>query len=260
MPRTAAIVDGGSGGGRSGGGGAVIIAIVVAVAIIVISWGISVLIRFALSRSREFLADAGSAELTKNPDGLVRALRKIEHNATLDVPSRMEAFFIENPVSNRADGPVRDASVRRGAGRGAAALCRRDGHRHGEPGHAAGSAIDAASSGRRASTSTFSSSTQSCLACFSRAAPFRVPTTRWPAGPISPPAAMTRNATSHPVDVLDAAAGIERDADAPGADRRQAETDGRMQGHGRAAILGLGAQRHAGGQRAGVGRNGDARR
>ncbi len=96
--------DGGSGGGRGGGGGAVIIAIVVAVAIIVVSWGISVLIRFALSRSREFLADAGSAELTKNPDGLVRALRKIERNATLDVPSRMEAFFIENPVSNRLTG------------------------------------------------------------------------------------------------------------------------------------------------------------
>jgi heat shock protein HtpX len=94
--------DGGS--GRGGGGGAVIIAIVIAVAIVLISWGISVLIRFALSRSREFLADAGSAELTKNPDGLVRALRKIERNATFDVPSRMEAFFIENPVSNRLTG------------------------------------------------------------------------------------------------------------------------------------------------------------
>jgi heat shock protein HtpX len=63
-----------------------------------------VLIRFALSRSREFLADAGSAELTKNPDGLVRALRKIENHARMDVPSRMEAFFIENPVSNRLTG------------------------------------------------------------------------------------------------------------------------------------------------------------
>ena len=96
---------GGSSSGRgNGGGGAVIIAIVIAVAIVIISWGISVLIRFALSRSREFLADAGSAELTKNPDGLVRALRKIESNARFDVPSRMEAFFIENPVSNRLTG------------------------------------------------------------------------------------------------------------------------------------------------------------
>jgi heat shock protein HtpX len=94
-----------NGGGRSsGGGGAAILAIAIAIAVILITWGVSTLIRFALSRSREFLADAGSAELTKNPDALIRALRKIEHHATFEVPSRMEAFFIENPVSNRITG------------------------------------------------------------------------------------------------------------------------------------------------------------
>ena len=98
--------DGGSdSGGRSrDGGGGALLAIAVAVAIILITWGVSTLIRLALSRSREFLADAGSAELTKNPDALVRALRKIEQHATLDVPSRMEAFFIENPVAARVSG------------------------------------------------------------------------------------------------------------------------------------------------------------
>ena len=93
----------GEGRSNSGGGGA-ILAIVVAVAIILITWGVSTLIRLALSRSREFLADAGSAELTKNPDALVRALRKIESHASFDVPSRMEAFFIENPVAERVSG------------------------------------------------------------------------------------------------------------------------------------------------------------
>lgn len=83
---------------RSGGGGAAL-AILIAIAIVLISWGLSTLIRFALSRSREYLADAGSVELTKNPDAMIRALRKIEHNAKFDVPSRMEAFFIENPLS-----------------------------------------------------------------------------------------------------------------------------------------------------------------
>jgi heat shock protein HtpX len=93
------------GGGRSqGGGGAALLAIAVAIAVILISWGISILIRFALSRSREFLADAGSVELTKNPDALIRALRKIQGHAALDVPSRLEAFFIENPVATRLTG------------------------------------------------------------------------------------------------------------------------------------------------------------
>lgn len=92
------------GSGRSSGGGAAIVAIAIAVAIILITWGVSTLIRFALSRSREFLADAGAAELTKNPDAMVRALHKIQHHAAFDVPSRMEAFFIENPVSNRLTG------------------------------------------------------------------------------------------------------------------------------------------------------------
>jgi heat shock protein HtpX len=85
------------GGGSRDNGGAML-AILVAIAIIAISWGLSTLIRFALSRSREYLADAGAVELTKNPDAMIGALRKISQNARFDVPSRMEAFFIENPL------------------------------------------------------------------------------------------------------------------------------------------------------------------
>lgn len=92
---------GGAGGGNRGGGGAAL-AIIIAIAIVLVSWGLSTLIRFALSRSREYLADAGSVELTKNPDALIRALRKIESNAAYDVPSRMEAFFIETPLRGKS--------------------------------------------------------------------------------------------------------------------------------------------------------------
>jgi heat shock protein HtpX len=90
--------------GGSGGGGAVVIAIIIAIVIMLITWGISTLIRFALSRSREYLADAGAVELTKDPDAMIAALRKIEKNAVYEVPSRMEAFFIESPVKSRITG------------------------------------------------------------------------------------------------------------------------------------------------------------
>src|SRR6476659_3674441 len=60
---------------RKGGAG---IAIVIAIALIAVAWILSIVIRFALSRQREYLADAGSVELTKNPDAMISALRKIE--------------------------------------------------------------------------------------------------------------------------------------------------------------------------------------
>jgi heat shock protein HtpX len=93
---------------RSGGrknAGAVIIVILIAIAIIAISWGLSTVIRFAISRSREFMADAGAVDLTKNPDAMISALRKIEgHAAIVDMPSRMHAFFIETPAVTPVSG------------------------------------------------------------------------------------------------------------------------------------------------------------
>jgi heat shock protein HtpX len=83
---------------RDGGGGKAL-AIILALAIIALSFGLSVLIRVAISRSREYLADAGSVELTKNPDAMISALRKIEVHSTIPtMPSRMNAFFIEDPA------------------------------------------------------------------------------------------------------------------------------------------------------------------
>ena len=48
-----------------------------------LAYFLSFVIRLALSRSREFLADAGSVELTKNPDAMISALRKIEGRGEL---------------------------------------------------------------------------------------------------------------------------------------------------------------------------------
>jgi heat shock protein HtpX len=73
-------------------------AILIAVALVAVAWIVSVLIRFALSRSREFLADAGSVELTKNPDAMIVALRKIEGRGELErANSAVMEMCIDNP-------------------------------------------------------------------------------------------------------------------------------------------------------------------
>src|SRR5215470_16211405 len=88
---------------RKGSGGAVL-AIVIAVALIALAWLLSVLIRFALSRRREFLADAGSVELTKNPDAMISALRKIEGRGELEgATSAVMELCVDNPREGFAD-------------------------------------------------------------------------------------------------------------------------------------------------------------
>jgi heat shock protein HtpX len=89
------------GGDRKGGAG---IAILIAVALIVVAWVLSLVIRFALSRSRELLADAGSVELTKNPDAMISALRKIEGRGELaGATSAVMEMCVDNPREEFAD-------------------------------------------------------------------------------------------------------------------------------------------------------------
>ncbi len=62
------------------------------------------MIRFALSRSREFLADAGSVELTKNPDAMISALRKIEGRGELHgATSAVMEMCVDNPREEFTD-------------------------------------------------------------------------------------------------------------------------------------------------------------
>jgi heat shock protein HtpX len=86
------------------GKGGNMIAIVIAVALIAVAWLLSVMIRFALSRSREFLADAGSVELTKNPDAMISALRKIEGRGELPgATSAVMEMCVDNPREEFSD-------------------------------------------------------------------------------------------------------------------------------------------------------------
>jgi len=81
---------------RRGGGDNAAVLVIIAIAIIVIAYGLAMLIRFSLSRKREYLADAGSVELTKNPDAMIRALQKISGHAKLDAPAQVREMAFEN--------------------------------------------------------------------------------------------------------------------------------------------------------------------
>ncbi|MHB8528280.1 MAG: M48 family metallopeptidase [Caulobacteraceae bacterium] len=56
---------------------------------------LAVVIRMAISRAREYVADAGSVELTKNPDAMITALQKVAGHTHLDAPQSMRAMFLE---------------------------------------------------------------------------------------------------------------------------------------------------------------------
>lgn len=91
-----------AGGGRKSskngkGAGAIIL---IAIAVTAAAYLISLLLRFGISRKREYLADAGAAEITKKPYALASALRKISGDPLIEaVESRDVAqLFIDNPT------------------------------------------------------------------------------------------------------------------------------------------------------------------
>lgn len=61
-----------------------------------IGFALAFLIRMMLSRTREFVADAGAVELTKNPDAMISALRKISGGPRLQAPDEVRGMFLEN--------------------------------------------------------------------------------------------------------------------------------------------------------------------
>jgi len=76
-------------------GGAILIALLLAL----LGYFLASLFRFALSRKREYLADAGSAELTKRPLSLASALKKVSEDPIIEAVKRKDVaqMFLENP-------------------------------------------------------------------------------------------------------------------------------------------------------------------
>ena len=100
---------GGVGRSKKGGG----VMILVALALALVGYLIASLLRFSLSRNREYLADAGAAELTRRPKALASALRKVAADPTIEAVKRRDVaqLFLDNPKTRKAKRSVSFTSL-----------------------------------------------------------------------------------------------------------------------------------------------------
>jgi heat shock protein HtpX len=89
---------GGKSGDRKNGGGGIIV-LLIAIAFIILAPIFSRLTYLAISRKREYLADADGAYLTRNPEGLAKALEKIKGDVPDDPKGSktVAPLYIANP-------------------------------------------------------------------------------------------------------------------------------------------------------------------
>jgi heat shock protein HtpX len=81
------------------GGG---MAALVGLAVLALAFALAAVLRMALSRNREFLADAGAVELTQDPDAMIGALRKVAGSSDMPaVPSQVRAMFLDDALGQR---------------------------------------------------------------------------------------------------------------------------------------------------------------
>jgi heat shock protein HtpX len=80
-------------------------AILIALALAVVGYIITSLFRFAISRKREYMADAGAAQMTRKPWALASALQKVSQDPRIEAVTRKDVaqLFIENPQEKKAD-------------------------------------------------------------------------------------------------------------------------------------------------------------
>lgn len=72
-------------------------ALLIILAIAVVLYFLSMIFKFALSRSREYMADAGAVEMTKNAPAMANALRKVSGNSKIETTNdEVKELFIDN--------------------------------------------------------------------------------------------------------------------------------------------------------------------
>ncbi len=113
-----------TGGGRRRGRGGAGLFVLFALLIAAIGYVLALVIKMAISRQREYIADAGAVELTKNPDAMISALQKISGHSHLEAPQSVRAMFLDDdegvmslfathpPIAKRIDALVKFAGGR----------------------------------------------------------------------------------------------------------------------------------------------------
>ncbi len=91
------------GSSKNSGGGIIIIAIIVSIILAIVTPIVAKMITFAISRKREFVADASAAEMTRNPFGLASALEVISSDSSKLVSANKATahLYISNPLKGQ---------------------------------------------------------------------------------------------------------------------------------------------------------------
>ncbi|MBU8538633.1 M48 family metalloprotease [Falsiroseomonas tokyonensis] len=90
----------GGGSNNKGKGGAALL-VMLALAIAALAWLLSIALRMALSRNREYLADAGAVEMTADPDAMASALRKLAGQEAMEgLPSQVRALLLHDGANS----------------------------------------------------------------------------------------------------------------------------------------------------------------
>jgi len=94
------------GGGRRRQGAGGVVVLIIGISLMVLAPFFATVIQMAISRNREYLADANAALLTRYPDGLASALRKIssDENQLRAANKATESLYIYNPLKDIREG------------------------------------------------------------------------------------------------------------------------------------------------------------